>query len=151
MREFIVLQLLGLIFTSVSIAQVSEDALRAKYEQEAIYTFNNNKYVKGGETKRTGFLGRKLTSEFTHTSEGMQEFQQYRKKAKTGFWLTTGAVAGLFGSAVLISVNPALGIAAYSAVIATSITGGVFAIKSQEHFERAVWLRNRDELIRAVQ
>jgi len=133
------------------IAQESDTLLKGKYERETLMLEGNkNKYTKNKEWKRIGIFKPKLEGEFISSSpESKDEIKKFRKQRRRG------AILLIAGGTVFISaaaVAPFIALPVFAASFGSGIGAyyfGAFDLhKSRKHLQKAVWLHNRDVLVK---
>lgn len=134
---------IGAVFLCISTAALSQVGLKSKYEKEVIY-FSGRYYFKNNER----YSIKNLSSEFQNSPDGLIELNLAKsdsRKAK-GF-LLIGALA-YFSGAIVLSHNEDVGIGLVAVSIPINLLSIHFSLKASKKLNRAVWLRNRDVLIK---
>jgi hypothetical protein len=136
----------------------SNPEVKSRYEQEAIFlknTFWGTRYVKNGVDYKMGFMAKNLGKEFADFPEAKAEYDAYRKKGKVGQILgLVGIGIGVVGltqyvkrakkSPVPDDVPPNAGEGiAYLGGIGLAMTGAFNTLKSTNHLQKAIFLRNK--------
>ncbi|PBQ33828.1 hypothetical protein CNR22_19255 [Sphingobacteriaceae bacterium] len=139
-----------LLFSNLN-AQNRDSVFKEKYEKETVLLdLNTNCYTKNNTTKKIGFFGKKINTEFENVGpESQQEYKRFRKQTKRGKIL---AIAGGVAFLTVAAAAPVIAIP----VFAIGFGGGVGAYsiglteiyRSRRHLNKAVWLRNRDVLMK---
>lgn len=117
-------------------------AVRNFYEQNTILWPGQNKYIKSNQS----YPLKNLANEFSFSKEASWEFKQYKQSR------TVALITAIAGNALIISSTltrdrgTRIGLLGSSLVPLTiSLT---FSIKATPHLQRAIWIHNRDVLIR---
>ncbi len=143
MRIFLLLSLLYLMAFSQLAAQNQDSvAIKKYYEENAIIWLGWTKYIKNNQT----FPLKNLEKEIIFSPDAIHEFSKYRRYRT---YLTISAIVGggLYLSALVAKDREVkLGMFAGSLVaLSFSIP---FSFDTSKHLSRAVWLHNRDILLR---
>lgn len=133
-----------LFFSFESYAQLDTAALKLKYEKEVIY-FSGARYVKGG----TEYQLKNLKNEFSFSVDGMNMYKMYqsdfqKQRLYSSLFLVT------YISGIVIGLNTG-GNVGTAIIIGSLIPMGVsfhFGFSADKKMKKAVWLRNRDVLLR---
>jgi hypothetical protein len=147
----IVIALLMSAINMQIIAQEADTSLKTNYEQQTIYLDGTtNKYVKKNENKKIGLFGKKLKHEFENSSlEAKQEIEIYSRHNKLGAIFSSVGLVIVFTTTILIPeiVFPIyLGLTVIG-YIPTTI-GIIHLIKAPRHLNKAIWLYNRDVILK---
>ncbi|HFA50404.1 MAG TPA: hypothetical protein ENJ95_15430 [Bacteroidetes bacterium] len=139
-----------LILASFFCSSLSAQSVLEKYEKETIYlSYNNYSYIKNGQKHWAGFFGKHLKKEMEVSPDAVIEFDRYQKKSITSFWMVMGAGA-IYVSGVLLAQERD----EYDALSGSMVLAGTglmiasipLTINSMKHYNKAIWLRNRDVL-----
>ncbi len=134
---------------SLTIAQTADTTLKTIYEQQTIYLVSpsSSKYMKNGEKKRSGIFYQKLQKEFVNVTPETEH--------EIILAVRQGKIATVFSGTSLVLVSGALFIVALPVAFGIWTVGAVFLVPtiiygvlSQRHLYKAVWLYNRDILIK---
>ncbi len=143
MRIIILFSLLFLLTTS-QIAAQNQDSLAIKkyYEENAILWLGWTKYIKNNQS----FPLKNLKKEIIFSPDAIHEFSLYRRN-RTYLNVSTVIGSGLFVSSfVAKDTDTRLRRLAISmAVLTFSIP---ISFNTSKHLSRAIWLHNRDTLLR---
>lgn len=115
------------------------------YEDSTIYLVGNDTYYKRGERHRVGFFLSNLRAEIAKSPEAFESFKTARRKKWRGAALMNGSL--FFGmTALILTPSPLviLFLVPYS-------WGIVELLDSERHLHHAVWLLNRDQMLKALQ
>lgn len=117
------------------------------YERETIYLNGNmTRYIKNKTTKKTGLFARFIKHEFDSCSaEAKTEMTSSVKHKKQGALFSLIGGVALVGGLV-ITGPVGLGLAAAGLVPYTA--GLIKSVKGQNKLQKALWLRNRDMLLK---
>ena len=133
------------------IAQESDTIVKGKYERETIMLEGNkDRYSKNKKWKKIGIFKPKLEGEFIASShESKDEVKIFRKQRRRG------AILLIAGGTVFISsvvVAPFIALPVFAASFGSGISAyyvGAFDLhKSRRHLQKAIWLHNRDVLVK---
>lgn len=138
--------LMSFLICALFIAAPAQDqdsiAIRKYYDQNTILWTGTRKYFKNNQSCPV----KNLRYEYAFSKEATQEYQLYRKYNQR-FWI----VYVLSAAAVLIvpfTDEPEVGVP----ILLSSLVGfGIslpIARRAQHHFHRAIWVHNRDVLLR---
>lgn len=142
---------LVLIFLSeTAFSSIGDSTAIRKYEENAIMinaSGLSSGYIKGGKRIKMGLGFKNLRAEYEKFSpDALKQFNEFKKcQHKTAIWcgaFTMGLVAG-----AAISVVAPLGAAV--AITGSFVSYGIAiknAIKGTNHFQKSIWLHNRDVL-----
>ncbi len=143
MRNFILLNLLVLLAFSQLVAQNKDSvAIKKYYEENAILWLGKSKYFKNNQSYQL----KNLKNEFKFSIDATYEFAQYRRNRK----LLIGSliVTEVLAISSILATDPGIKVG----LLAGSLIGISIAIpassKSFAHLNRAIWLHNRDILLR---
>ena len=133
---------------------IGNDSLKDAYEHKTICLDGNNgayvnRYIKSNQKKRIGLFGKRLHEEFANSSlDSKQEMETYIVKRKKGFKYSVigGAVIIVSALVPVISVPVFVGIAGASLIPCAIGTANWY--KANNHLQKAVWLYNRDVLVK---
>lgn len=140
-----------IIIASAPLFAQESVTLKEKYEKETILLDGNrNQYFKNKERKRMGVFGKRLKQEFSETSaESKEELAVFQRRRKRG------SVLLIAGGAVFVSAAiaaPFIALPVAIGAFGSGLTGyniGAFNLyKSRNNLQKAVWLRNRDLLVK---
>ncbi len=157
MRIFILLvSLLVLLFFSLGLsAQHCDTSLKAIYENEVIF-FQDGKYVKDNHQSKISWRDKEFLKLFDSCSEeAKSEIKlaiKYDKRSSifgfTSLAFDACAFAIIFGESPS-SLTDALLFISLGGTLTNIVFLNINSNKSVRHLEKAIWLRNRDALIRA--
>jgi len=128
------------IFSISSNAQLTVDK---NYYANTIY-LQGNMYVKNGIKKPSGFFMQNLKKEMEISPMGMKEFKKFERKRNTSLLLTGGAVAATL--LIFRTDNEKVQAGLAVGALGLSIISIPLSVKSANHFQKAIWLRNDDAL-----
>ena len=134
-----------LIWSFEANAQLDTAALKLKYEKEVIY-FSGGKYVKDG----VKYPYRQLKNEFSNSTEGLKTFKMYESDAEKSRYAAR-AFLGLLITGIIVDFTTEQSNLAAGLALAAFIPYGFsihFSIRADKKMKKAVWLRNRDVLLR---
>ena len=143
MRLFILFNLLFLLSCSQLSAQNQDSvAIKKYYEENAILWLGWTKYIKNNQS----FPLKNLEKEIVFSPDAIHEFSKYRRY-RTYLNISAIVGGGLYLSALVAKDREVkLGMFAGSLVaLSFSIP---FSLNTSKHLSRAVWLHNRDILLR---
>ena len=132
-------------------AQESDSLLKSKYEHETLMLEGNrNVYCKNNQFKKIGFSGAGLEKEFKDaTPESKEELHAFRKHRKRGnLLLIAGGVVFVSGAVLAPVIALPVFVGAFGTGIGTYYVGAYNYYKSNRHLQKAIWLRNRDLLVK---
>lgn len=135
--------LFSTIYSSV-LSQVDSTEFKSIYDKETIY-FSGNKYVKGELKYPIKFL----EEEFNFSPEGKNLYHLSVVDSRNQKILASIGL-GMFVSGLVLANNREKGIGAglFIGSIVPNIISLKFAIRSVNRQQKAVWVRNRDMLLR---
>lgn len=134
-----------LLFSLHANAQLDTAALKLKYEKEVIY-FSGGKYVKDG----VKYPYKQLKNEFSNSPEGLKVFKMYESDAEKSRF-ASNAFLGLVITGIIVDFTTQQDKLASGLVLAGIIPLGFsihFSTRADKKMKKAVWLRNRDVLLR---
>ena len=140
----VIISVAFLLFSIHANAQLDSATLKLKYEKEVIY-FSGGRYVKGD----VQYNFKNLKNEFGFSVDGMNMYKMYqsdyqKQRLYGALFLVT------YISGIVIGVNTG-GNVATAIIIGSLIPMGVsfhFAFRADKRMKKAIWLRNRDVLLR---
>ncbi len=143
------------IFCSGLYGQQCDTSLKAIYEKEVIY-FQDGKYVKDNHQSKISWRDKEFLKLFDSCSEeAKDEIKLARKYDKrSSIFGSASLVFDACGFVIIFGTTPSsLTDVALLISLGGTLTNIVFtninSSKSARHLEKAIWLRNRDALIRA--
>lgn len=133
--------------------QVSEyPAFQENYNAHAAFV-NDNRWTTSIGTRSLGRRWKNVADEFKISPEGEAAFQQALKQRGlqpiyiiAGLGLTLGSIP-LVATSTQFDFQAGLGLGMLAGGVALTVIGGKKARQSENNFERALWLRNRDEML----
>jgi len=140
-----------LIFISeIAFSENVDSSAIKQYEENAIMLQSNGwsrTFVKGGNRVKMGAGFRNLKTEYEKSSTAaLGEFKEFKKcNMKAGIWSGVYAV-GLIAGAAVIEATPIGGLVAMAAAFIPYGISIKNLIKGQNHFQKSIWLHNRDVL-----
>lgn len=145
MKNIIIIIILSSITTYAISAQSSlySDTLIHKYDRNTIY-LKKGGFEKNGQTIRFGALKKNLKKELTASPMALQEY----KRSRTNFWVAMSCT--VVSTALTLSGIQRKYIykeLSYSG-LSLSLLTIPFNIKAQNQLNRAVWLYNREAILR---
>jgi hypothetical protein len=123
-----------------SIAQYVTDSIKTKYNTQTIL-LNNGFKINGIPISKSDFKERMALSK-----EASQYYQEYLKARKPAVLLPLISFAAIIGGAILSRENNTAGIIMISSSSIFTITGALFARKSNSSLNLAIWHYNKDVL-----
>ena len=141
-----VLLCFSFVFAANAQVRSTRDSIIRAYEQRSIM-LQNNSYVINGEEKRFGFFRGNIKNELSSNPIALKEFQESQKSALIGLGLGFIALGMLIGGTQLaIQSQKEDRFIISLASLVPLLIGLFYTQKSQNQFNRSVWLYNRDVL-----
>jgi hypothetical protein len=153
MKTILFCTMIIFLTSAACVAATPDSSIINQYEKEAIYLhtgFFKYNYIKGGEKKKLGVGLKNLRTEFEKTSPGaLAEFKEYKKcNKRAGLWI--GATyAFAFGSVALLEATPVGALVTVAGILVPMGFSMNNIIKSENHFQKSIWVHNRDILAKA--
>ena len=148
----IVLTLIVSFISLLTNAQTtSKDSIKAVYERESILLDGTtNSYVKQNQKKKIGIFGKKLSREFENSSaDAKQEIDAFSKGSKSGIvYLASGVVVIAVAAALMPEITIPVYVGLTSVGLIPYSVGIVKMVKASRHLMKAIWLHNRDVLLK---
>ena len=141
-----VLLCFSFVFASNAQVRSTRDSIIRAYEQRSIM-LQNHSYVINGTEKRFGFFRENIKEELSSNPIALKEFQESQKSALIGLGLGLFALGMLIGGTRLaIQSQKEDRFILSLASLVPLILGLFYTQKSNNQFNRSVWIYNRDVL-----
>ncbi len=144
----IAMLLITTIFASFSAqSQVvsTRDSLVKAYEQGAIL-MQDRQYVINGTSYEMGFMQRKMSETLKTNRFAYAEFNLFKKNQKKAMILNIVGSAAALGGILTQNKNKTLSVGFSVIGVGCLAVSFPFTSKSKKHFNKAIWLYNRDVL-----
>jgi len=122
---------------------ISMDSLKARYNNETIHLLNKH-YVKGDKI----ITHAELVHEFSLSPDATASYQSYKSNRTTAMIFADLGLVTLLGGSIISLNNKDLAPLVFAGFITFSDLSIIFSTIAHKHFDHAVWIRNRDILIR---
>lgn len=136
---------LFILLSVFSFSVCQSQTVLEKYDKETIYLSTYHNYIKNGESYWIGFFGERLKKEMEVSPNAVIEYKKFSNKRNVSLALVGVGMAAMIGGLVNYDENDpnnGLLVGGYVSVLG----GSIFALSSQRHRSKAIWIRNRDVL-----
>jgi hypothetical protein len=126
-------------------AQSNAEYLK-KYNSKTIFYGKGNRFILDEKAQKIGSFGKKLKPLLADNESATKELKIYRKKAKTGYFMSLTGVAMTVSGFLLAEKAEKVALPLYFGGIAVGLASLHFSINAPKHLNKSVWLYNRQIL-----